>query len=91
MFHPLAARRIGADLPNVKVIAMVRDPVERAYSAYKHEFARGFEWEKSFGRALELEDERLAGEIERILETTLPRASTIAITPIGGAGSTRGC
>ncbi|MGD9957851.1 sulfotransferase domain-containing protein [Nocardioides sp.] len=67
MFHPLAAERIGADLPGIKVIAMVRDPVERAYSAYKHEFARGFEWEKSFERALELEDARLEGEIERMV------------------------
>ncbi len=66
MFHPMAAERIAHDLPGVKIIAMVRDPVERAYSAYKHELARGFEWEKSFGRALELEDARLAGEVEKI-------------------------
>ena len=51
----------------VKLIAMVRDPVERAWSAYKHELARGFEWEQSFGRALELEDDRLAGEVERMI------------------------
>lgn len=36
-FHPLAAERIASDLPDVKVVLMVRDPVERAYSAYKHE------------------------------------------------------
>ena len=34
---------------------MLRDPVERAFSAYKHELARGFETE-SFERALDLED-----------------------------------
>jgi hypothetical protein len=66
MFHPLAAERIGNDLASIKVIAMVRDPVERAYSAYKHEIARGFEWEKAFGRALELEDSRLEGEVQRM-------------------------
>ncbi|MFL6238691.1 MAG: sulfotransferase domain-containing protein [Actinomycetes bacterium] len=65
MFHPLAAERIGADLPGVKLIAMVRDPVERAYSAHRHEFARGFETEP-FERALELEPTRLAGEVERM-------------------------
>lgn len=69
MFHPLAAPRIAQDLPAIKVIAMVRDPVERAYSAYKHELARGFEWEKTFERALELEDLRLAGEVERMTAT----------------------
>lgn len=63
MFHPLAMQRIAQDLPDVKLVAMVRDPVERAYSAWKHESARGFENE-DFGTALELEDTRLQGEIE---------------------------
>ncbi len=67
MFHPLAPERIVSDLPDVRVIAMVRDPVERAYSAYKHELARGFEWERPFSRALELEDPRLEGEIEQMV------------------------
>lgn len=66
MFHPCAAERIVRDLPDVKVVAMLRSPVERAYSAYKHELARGFEWERRFARALELEDRRLRGEVDRI-------------------------
>ena len=45
---------------------LVRDPVERAYSAHAHELARGFETEP-FERALELEDQRLSGEAERIV------------------------
>src|SRR3954453_13903625 len=57
--------RIAADYPDLKLVAMLRDPVERAYSAYKHELARGFETETDFGRALELEDERLGGEVGR--------------------------
>jgi hypothetical protein len=65
MFHPCAADRIARDLPDVKLLVLVRDPVERAYSAYAHELARGFETE-SFERALELEDERLRGEVERM-------------------------
>jgi hypothetical protein len=67
LFHPLAPERIASTLPAVKVIVLLRDPVERAYSAYTHEFARGFETE-TFERALELEEERLHGEVERILE-----------------------
>ena len=66
MFHPLAAERISHDLPEVKLLVLVRDPVERAYSAHAHELARGFETEP-FERALELEDQRLAGEAERIV------------------------
>jgi hypothetical protein len=65
LFHPLAGARIAADLPGVKLIVLVRDPVERAYSAYTHERARGFETE-SFERAIELEPDRLRGEADRI-------------------------
>jgi hypothetical protein len=66
MFHPLALERIRTDYPDMKFIVSLRDPVERAFSAYKHELARGFEWETSFERALELEEERLVGELDRI-------------------------
>ena len=66
MFHPLAAGRIARDLPGVKLLVLVRDPVERAYSAHAHELARGFETEP-FARALELEPERLRGEVERMI------------------------
>ena len=65
LFHPFAAERIAEHLPDVRIVAMVRDPVERAFSAWKHESARGYEWEP-FERALELEDERLLGETERM-------------------------
>jgi hypothetical protein len=66
VFHPLAAGRIAEALPHVKVIVLLRDPVERAYSAHKQEVARGFENEL-FERALELEQVRLAGETDRIV------------------------
>ena len=66
MFHPLAGQRIADDLPGVKLLVLVRDPTERAYSAHAHELARGFETE-SFARALELEPERLRGETERMI------------------------
>lgn len=66
MYHPLAVQRIAADLPDVKIISLVRDPVERAYSQHAHEIARDFETEKDFARALALEPERLAGQDERL-------------------------
>lgn len=67
MHHPWAASRIAADLPDVKVVVMVRDPVERAFSAHKHELARGFESEP-FEKALELEDSRIEPELARMVE-----------------------
>ena len=66
LFHPLAAGRIAAALPGIKVLILLRDPVERAYSAHAHELARGFETEP-FARALELEDKRVAGEEEKLI------------------------
>ncbi|MGW5875532.1 sulfotransferase family protein [Nocardiopsis terrae] len=66
LFHPLAAERIARELPRVRVVVILRDPVERAYSAHAHESARGFETEP-FARAVELEDKRLAGTEERLM------------------------
>lgn len=65
MYHPLAPERIAADRPDIKLVAMLRDPVERAYSAWKHESARGFE-SLDFEAALRVEDHRLAGEVDRM-------------------------
>ena len=66
MFHPLVAERIARDLPGVRLLVLLRDPVARAYSAHAHELARGYENE-SFERALELEDARLDGEVDRLV------------------------
>lgn len=62
MYHPLAAERIAATLPDVRIIVLIRDPVERAYSQHAHEVARGFETERDFAAALALESARLAGQ-----------------------------
>src|SRR5579875_3158838 len=66
MFHPLAPERIYRDLPGVKLLVLLRDPVERAFSAHTHELELGFETEP-FERAIELEDTRLEGEADRIV------------------------
>ncbi|GAB1645087.1 sulfotransferase domain-containing protein [Krasilnikovia sp. MM14-A1259] len=68
MYHPQAAARIAADLPGVKIIVLVRDPVERAYSQHAHEVGRGFEQERDFGAALALEPARLHRQEERLAE-----------------------
>jgi len=65
MFHPLAPERINRDLPGVRVIVLLRDPVERAYSAHSNQLGMGHETEP-FERALEIENARLEGEAERL-------------------------
>lgn len=66
LFHPLAAERIARHLPGAHVVVMLRDPVERAHSAHRHERARGFD-DLDFTEALRREPERLAGEGERLV------------------------
>ena len=53
-----AHRRIAATVPDAKLIAVVRDPVDRAYSNWTHLRADGLEPEPDFARACDLEDER---------------------------------
>jgi hypothetical protein len=65
LLHPLAPARAAALLPGARLIAILRDPVERAYSHYQHEVALGRE-PLSFEDALAAEDERLRGEVERM-------------------------
>jgi hypothetical protein len=66
MFHPLAIQRIAECLPKVKLIVLLRNPVDRAYSHFNHERARGHE-PYSFQEAIAREKDRLQGEEEKIL------------------------
>jgi hypothetical protein len=64
-FHPLALERIAAVMPDVKLVMALRDPVDRAWSHYAYEVARGFET-LPFAEALDAEPNRLAGVEERM-------------------------
>jgi Sulfotransferase domain len=68
MYHPQAAARIARDLPYAKIVVLVRDPVERAYSQHAHEVGRGFEQERDFGNALALEPARLHRQEELLAQ-----------------------
>lgn len=65
LFHPAAPRRIMETLPTVTLIAILRHPVNRAYSHYWQKIRRGRET-LSFVDALAAEDGRLQGETERL-------------------------
>lgn len=55
---PEAAARIKAKIPKVKLIAVLRNPVERAFSNYVHLIREGTETSKSFAEALAQEETR---------------------------------
>ena len=63
--HPHTAERVARTVPNAKLIALVRDPVERAWSQYQHEHRAGRE-QLSFEDAIAAETERLAPELQRM-------------------------
>lgn len=70
LFHPLAAQRAYALYPNVKIIVILRNPVDRAYSQYWMN-VRGNVEPLSFKEAVQAEPSRLAGEKEKILADPL--------------------
>jgi Sulfotransferase domain len=66
LFHPLAPQRVAQTLPGARLVALLRNPVERTFSHYQHELALGRE-QLSFEDALAREHERMDGELDRML------------------------
>jgi hypothetical protein len=54
-----AQRRIAEHLPDVRLIAVVRDPIDRAYSNWMHLWSDGLERVADFEAAFALQDERI--------------------------------
>ena len=94
LYDRAAQRRLVADVPDVKVVAVVRDPVDRALSNWVHLRADGLEPEADFGGAVELEEHRIEagwapfwhytglgryGEQLRDLLTLLPREQLLVL------------
>lgn len=59
IYTPDTAERIKAAIPNVKLLAILRNPTDRAYSAYMHAIREWNEPAESFREALEKEPERI--------------------------------
>ena len=55
---PDSAARLAALLPESKIIVMLRNPADRAFSLYRHMVHHGHEWAPSFRNALQLEYRR---------------------------------
>jgi hypothetical protein len=60
LFHPLAAERAASTVPGTRLVVLLRDPVQRAWSHYRHEVAAGRE-PLGFTEALDAEPGRLDG------------------------------
>lgn len=65
MVHPLAPERVRAFDAGMKLIAILRDPVDRAWSHYHREVRAGAE-RLSFEEAIEAEEGRLSAKDRRL-------------------------
>jgi hypothetical protein len=66
MFDPRVPARVRALLPDVRLVVLLRDPVERAYSHWKERRTEGTE-PLDFPAALAAEQRRTAGERDRMM------------------------
>jgi len=66
LFHPLVAKRVYYHCPLVKLIVMLRNPTDRAYSHYMMQNKRKVDPVPTFEEAIEIENERLTNEIDKI-------------------------
>ena len=60
LYVPQAGDRIKHHLPDVKLIAILREPVARAYSNFVHALREGLEPLEDFAQAMEAEAERIS-------------------------------
>ncbi|USR90714.1 sulfotransferase domain-containing protein [Phormidium yuhuli AB48] len=65
ILHPDVPRRVAADFPHIKLIALLRNPVERAISHYHHAIKEGLET-LPLEDAIAQEPIRLAGEAQKL-------------------------
>jgi hypothetical protein len=66
IYHPRAAKRVAKVVPQAKLIALLRNPVNRAYSDYNHKFREARE-HLSFEEAIEAKEDRLRVDKEKML------------------------
>jgi hypothetical protein len=59
LYHPKAPERIHHYIPNAKLIAVLRNPVDRAYSNFLHHIRERFETCADFAQALAEEENRM--------------------------------
>lgn len=65
LFMPQSAQRAAAALPDARIVVLLRDPVERAHSGFKHMTRYGLE-DRTFEEAIDAEPAVVEAELPRI-------------------------
>ena len=68
IFHPEVPKRIHQALPDAKLILMVRNPIDRAFSHYNMKVQQGWEDTPTFEEAIEKEEARLQAEYDKMAQ-----------------------
>jgi len=80
LFHPHAPRRSSAVVPDAKLVVLLRNPVDRAYSHYQHQVKRVIKGQAPetlpFEEAIEVEERILPGEVSKMLQNEYYASST---------------
>jgi hypothetical protein len=74
IFHPYAAERMKQCFPKIKILILLRDPVERTISQYYHSVRIGVE-DLDIADALKQEDERIFGANQYLLNPAMRHKS----------------
>jgi hypothetical protein len=67
IYHPLVPKRAYEYNPNLKLILLLRDPIERAISHYHHSIKLGLEQEKDMEKAFAKEAERITQDTRKMI------------------------
>jgi len=66
LLHPRVPERVASTMPDVRLVAVLRHPIDRAYSHFQHSRSLGQESEPDFLRALERESWRTDAAWDRL-------------------------
>jgi hypothetical protein len=67
LFYSHVPKKVYSIIPKVKLIVLLRNPIDRAFSHYNHEFLRQREY-LTFDKAIRLEKKRIKLEKAKVLE-----------------------
>lgn len=68
IYHPHVPKRIKDALPKTKIIAMLRNPIDRAYSHYVMKVDQGWESIPTFEEAIDQEAQRIGPDFQRMVD-----------------------
>lgn len=71
MYNVNALKRLYEYNPNIKLVIILRNPVDRAYSAWLYEKRRGREFTKTFEEAIHIDDPNFLNNLSQYLDKSL--------------------